>query len=530
MLSHIKPSLFKLTASFAIVFAAMNSNSARAGVTYHVSATSGNDTHDGTSPARAWKSLDKANAVELAPGDSLLLEAGSVFKGQLKPKATGILADGNVKRVRVASYGSGSSRPRIDGEGKVNAAVFLHNVQGFSVQDLELTNTGPTRESGRYGLHVLNDSIPVARKIHVKNLFIHDVNGAYKKNNDSVGGIHILARQGADKSNATRRFDDVFVEDCRIKDCSRNGIIVIGGSGSRENWAPGTRVVVRNNLIEGVGGDGIVPWGCDGALIEGNIMRDCPAYGEEGGAAAGIWPFSSDNTVLQFNEVNGHKAWNDGQAFDCDYNCHNTLYQYNYSQNNEGGFMLICSPGFHPSRSESSIDNDWNKGSIIRYNLSINDGSRRDGHMKYKSPTFYITGETTQDTQIYRNLVIVPKKPDPQMDNRLVVFDKWGRAYPVNTHLKENIFVVEPGQRGTFDFGLAKKVLWTDNFFYGDVDPINDTPELTNRNSVTQATVPSEVVMRGTESELDAFKRFLKSKGNPHEKRGVIIKWENLAR
>ena len=61
--------------------------------------------------------------------------------------------------------------------------------------------------------------------------------------------------------------------------------------------------------------------------------------------AAGIWPWDCDNSIIQFNEVSGVKGTKDGQAFDSDYRCRNSLFQYNYSHDNEGGFMLICSPG-----------------------------------------------------------------------------------------------------------------------------------------------------------------------------------------
>ena len=30
---------------------------------------------------------------------------------------------------------------------------------------------------------------------------------------------------------------------------------------------------MRSNLLENIGGDGIVPEGCDGALLEHNILR-----------------------------------------------------------------------------------------------------------------------------------------------------------------------------------------------------------------------------------------------------------------
>jgi hypothetical protein len=59
---------------------------------------------------------------------------------------------------------------------------------------------------------------------------------------------------------------------------------------------------------------------------------------------AGIWPWSTDNTLLQLNEAARTHTTLDGQGFDADYNSRNTLFQYNYSHDHEGGFMLICSP------------------------------------------------------------------------------------------------------------------------------------------------------------------------------------------
>ena len=71
-------------------------------------------------------------------------------------------------------------------------------------------------------------------------------------------------------------------------------------------------------------------------------MRDCPDVLPMTEAAAGIWPWSCDNTTIQFNEVYGHKAPWDAQGFDADYNCNNTIIQYNYSHDNYGGLVLVC--------------------------------------------------------------------------------------------------------------------------------------------------------------------------------------------
>ena len=117
------------------------------------------------------------------------------------------------------------------------------------------------------------------------------------------------------------------------------------GYSTRDFWYPNRNVVVRNNLIEEVPGDGIVPIGCDGALIEYNIMRNCTDLLPDGEYAAGIWPWSCDNTLIQYNEVSDHKAPGDAQGYDSDNNCNNTIIQYNYSHDNEGGFLLICDTG-----------------------------------------------------------------------------------------------------------------------------------------------------------------------------------------
>ncbi len=481
---------------------------------YHFDATSGDDTFPGTSPEQAWKSLGKAEGIILKPGDKLLFKAGERWSGQLRLEGGGTTE----APVKIARYGEGS-RPRIDGEGKVPTPVFLKNIQGIEVRDLELTNLGPARKPGRFGIQILNVSPPVARHIVLENLFIHDVNGAYAKTHFAGAGIQIDI-----PVSAPARFDDLRIEDCHIKDCSRNGIIVRGGR-FRPNWNPSTKVVIRNNLIEGVGGDGIVPSCCDGALVEWNTMRDCPRYGKEGGAAAGIWPFSCDNTLLQFNEVSEHKAWIDAQAFDCDYNCNNTTYQYNYGHDNEGGFMLMCSPGIKTKGWHAQ--NAWNKGSTVRHNLSINDGSRStDGDKQFYSPTFSITGETTQNSKILGNLIIIPKKADPKMDTDLIEFGDWGGKSPVNTLIRENVFVVASGQNGTFSFGKAKDVRVENNHFFGGIATIAETAQVKARDNLLQPAAPDAVEIRGTAEELAKFRDFLEKKGNPHEKQGVKIRWD----
>src|SRR5690606_33652166 len=91
----------------------------------------------------------------------------------------------------------------------------------------------------------------------------------------------------------------------------------------------------------------------------------------------------ADDTIIQFNEAfNGHST-QDGQGFDIDYAQTGTIVQYNYSHNNDGGFILICQPS-----------GAVNERGIVRYNISQNDGAR----------VFHLSGPTT-NTRVYNNTI-----------------------------------------------------------------------------------------------------------------------------
>src|ERR1035441_3565532 len=74
--------------------------------------------------------------------------------------------------------------------------------------------------------------------------------------------------------------------------------------------------------ICGLGGDGIVPWATDRALIEHNIALYCNH--RAGSFNAGIWPWSTDNSIFQLNEAAFTQTTKDGEGFDSDYNSRNT--------------------------------------------------------------------------------------------------------------------------------------------------------------------------------------------------------------
>src|SRR5206468_3338814 len=76
----------------------------------------------------------------------------------------------------------------------------------------------------------------------------------------------------------------------------------------------------------------------------------------------------------------------------------NTVIQYNYSHDNAGGMALVCNDG-------RGGDKIGNTGTIVRFNVSINDALRKTG-----SASLRISGPV-DGSQIYNNIIIIPQKP-----------------------------------------------------------------------------------------------------------------------
>lgn len=418
--------------------------------TYFVDSQSGNDAQSGTSQTQAWKTLERVNAHVFQAGDQLLFKAGSRFTGQLRPQGSGKLDGEKIVPITIGKYGDGP-KPRLDGEGRFLDTLVLRNVEFWEVNDLEITNLGTNRAPGRTGVRIVSDGFGKMRHIHLRNLYVHDVNGDLRKEQEGCG-IYFESR-GRNQSH----FDDLRIENCHVVRTDRNGICQRGGGGARS-----VGVVIRGNLLEDIGGDGIKIWGSNGALVEHNVIRGgrmrCDDY------AAGIWPFDSDDTLIQFNEVSGMKGTKDGQGFDSDYRCRRSVFQYNYSHDNEGGFFLICAPG-----------NSYNEDTIIRYNISQNDGLN-------SARVFHFSG--AKNTKIYNNTIYVGAKQNLP----LVLFDEWDNGHARDTYFYNNIFYV--AGRVTYNFGKSQNTVFENNVFWGthqnpptDAHAITNQPALVNPGS-----------------------------------------------
>lgn len=425
---------------------------------YYFDPASGNDQNDGMSMSQPFRSFQKLINLCVKQGDSILLKSGAVFTEKLYFSGKG----STLQPIVIGRYG-GTVKPYLKGDASDLQMIHIYNSENIIVRDLEISNKGQKIRPYLNGILVELKNYGVGKNITLDNLFVHDVYGSLIKgegNNhkDSGGGQAIMIRnlQDNETDSIPSRFDGLIVQNCYIKDCQRNGIMM-WGNWVRKHWFPSTNVVIRRNVIDGVPGDGIVPVGCEAPLVEYNIMKNCPATLPATEACDGIWPWSCDNAVIQYNIVSDHKSQVDAYGFDSDYNSTNSLFQYNLSFNNDGGFLLLCnSGGWTP---EYSVGN---RNTVVRYNISINDGIRQhivNGN-KHFSPVIHITGSAT-NSKIEYNLIYVLKKTLPETDRTIVCSDDWQGFSDSTFFLNNYIFVEEPNV--AFDPTQS-----TNNFFEGN--------------------------------------------------------------
>lgn len=445
---------FKLRRVLALLLAFALWPACALAATYHVDAVRGDDRNNGLSARSAWKSLAKARDFALLPGDQLLLAAGSVWREPLVIRRSGA----EKARIAIGRYGDGP-RPRINAGGVAENAIELVNVEFVSVSGLEVTNTSDT-PAMRKGVLIAADDFGVARDIVIRDLYIHDISGTNVRKDN--GGIVFRATSTLVPS----RFEGLTIERNIIWKVDRSGIAGISDQVDRGRWFPSRFVVIRDNYVEDVGGDGIVSRGTDGALIEHNIVRH--AARRASGYNAGIWQWSTDNTLIQLNEAAFTHGVMDGQGFDSDFNSRRTSLLYNYSHDNEGGFLLVCSPV-----ARDDAKNLGNSGTVARFNVSRNDRTR----------IFQLAGAS--HVQIEGNVIYTAPGDDVQM----VIATEW-QGWSKDVLLRHNILAVgkggaaryghEAGRNGGLyllgdGFAPAREIRFQHNRYMGrHIDPPED--------------------------------------------------------
>jgi len=307
--------------------------------------TTGSDAGKGTR-LKPFKTINKANVLFLAAGDTLFFRSGQRFEGTLQLRSG--LNGTNSKPIVITSWGKGYTT--IDG--RDSAAIRLYNEQFIKLQHLVLLGSGRKTGNVKDGLALVNSNhirvedldisgfqksgllIYSSKNVIAKNIFVHD-NGS--------AGITVEAPY------QTRESYNIRILSCRAEN------------------NPGDPTNLNNHS-----GNGIVVGDCRKVLIDHctatNNGWDMPRIGN---GPVGIWAYEADSVIIQHclsykNKTS--KGGADGGGFDLDGGVTNSIVQYNLSYDNWGsGYCIFQYWGASP----------WHDN-VFRYNISENDGTVSD--------------------------------------------------------------------------------------------------------------------------------------------------------
>ncbi|MBX7257627.1 MAG: right-handed parallel beta-helix repeat-containing protein [Candidatus Hydrogenedentes bacterium] len=386
----------------------------------------GNDSNNGSSPESAWKTLSRVNKQRLEPGDTVHLDGGHEFEGNLVFDSSDSGHPSNP--LTVTSYGQGRATIRVaQGDG-----VFAENRSGIHLKNLTIRGPGRTDTDGGHGIHFVASSVNGEKYAGI--LFDNlDVSG-FSKN-----GIFIKSNHASDPG-----FSDLSLSHCEIHDNGLNGVETAGvfRRGSTPNFAHKNVTVRDCSFHHNTGTPGLPSHSGSGivlAFVDGALIEYCEAHhngglnNAPGGGPVGIWGWEVNNLVIQFCESHHNESQGgDGGGFDIDGGATNCVMQYNYAHDNAGaGFGIFQFHDAHPFRNN-----------VVRYNISQNDGQRRGGGIGFWANA---SNGGINDTRIYNNTVYVGATQNGAgIDDTL---DYEGQTHMRNVQVFNNILVTAPGKK-----------------------------------------------------------------------------------
>ena len=496
--------------------------------TYFVDDSIGNDTNSGTEKTAAFKSLKRINQLYLKPGDSILFRRSGKWVGNLIPKGSG----DKDSAIVIGAFGNGDS-PILDAKGiiakneKSSNTIRLYNQEYFEIRDLKIMNNNSLEKprklvfkhattyvnASKNCIYIEGKDCGTLHNIHLINLEICDVNGDMSTKHN--GGVFAEITWNTDASKRIKsNFDGLYTIGCYIHDVDRTGwsnnsvwknrsLTSSWGdilkNGKSHNWFPSKNIIHRNNRYEKAGANALIVRVAKAPLIEYCSFK----HNGLKGSGNASFPFNCDDALFQYNEASytfyntaatswNHKPDVDAGGFDSDWNCKNTIIQYNYSHHNGHGGILICCDGAGKT--------SFNDGTVIRYNI-------------FESNNHHIVRNsgTTTNTKIYNNVFFAGIEHDSV---QIIYHKSWG-GYPISTSYMNNIFY-SLGKGNWFDLGKSTNNIFKANTFYGHIgNEPNDSLKSKENPLFENATA--------SETNWKAYLRFILQNKSPEINKGIDI-------
>jgi len=459
---------------------------------FYVNNSTGDDNNNGLSPLTPFKTIDKLNTLLFNPGDSILFKSGEEFKGMFWVKGSG----NQQNPIFLGSYG-GSTKPILNGDG-YQSCILIYNDDGIVIKNLQLNNenshldslgnvkqltgfggaanTWGSGKNVRFGVKVVTDTDSLNYFV-MDSLEIHHVFPTPSLSSNIHKGYGIKFETQSDTANNDYNLiSNVNISNCFIHHTGHYGIWIKSIGLNNLDGFKNSNITIENTLFEHTGGSGFVPNKSIDVLVESCVFNhtgssDDSRMWERG---SGMWPFDCKNVIAQHNYFMNAHGPADSYGAHIDYGNENVVFQYNYSYNNEGGFVEI-------------LGDNINCG--YRYNISVNDGHREDPNntpWDKKGKIFWVSNFCgsgsircpSSGSFIYNNTVFVNDSINPEiyfwpnigdilMYNNIVYVGSSGQVLPtliqnnLNTlDISHNLFY--DSARIDLDTDLINNALWGD--------------------------------------------------------------------
>lgn len=465
-------------------------------------ANGGDDANDGfseESPKKSVAALNEAIRAQSKKGALRICLKGT-FLGCVD--ISGYSAS-KEKPLIVTSYGD--EQAVIDGNGENNAVL----ISGGNVR---LTNVEITNPTGLRGVYVFTTG-------HYENLvisgcYIHNVNWNWTKSDaeeNYFDRLNELGKDGVEDVDSTFVYErggiifntasgstpcwleNVWVENNTIEKVSRSGVFMTSNWVKKigvawgvnpycdddHGYYPSKNVNYVGNKVNLTGGDGLVMIGVKGGYFEMNVSYHANFLGRTGTANVGMWPISSSDIVMQYNEgaychlANGGA---DGEGFDIDIGCRNILFRYNYSHDNDGGGILLCNTGGQVTLcdEEGNVRKDENgrvvtqKGRAEWSDVYIkNNVFARNGKTEGNFPALMHVAGSCEKVYFENNTVIFTDN----VSQPLMTVAKWDSDYDASFanefYFKNNVFLSPVANEGYLRFtNMGEDYLFLSNVYY----------------------------------------------------------------
>ncbi|MEX0325029.1 MAG: hypothetical protein AB3N33_02955 [Puniceicoccaceae bacterium] len=433
--------------------------------TYFLDAVNGNDNNDGRSPETAWQTLERLSDVRIKAGEVVLFKAGDVFTGRFYLWGSGTPQDPIV----FGAYGTGA-KPLLQGGEQDVEVIYITGDRGLEFRNLQISNDYPAGSiPHRYGIRIqASAGSGDMQHFHFHDLDFINIEGADPENESRA----IMAEAldfGEEPDSLRSRFNGFIVEDCLFSNIDGRAVQFHDRNQSLSDsrirgrsYYPSIGFVFQNNTGINIHRNMLQLQGTKDAVIQYNYMS-----GTNEGSA--FWPFDTDGTLVQFNDFR-HLRNEKADSYIChfDYNCIDTLMQYNFGYDVDGGLVEII------VLSDFSF---FQEDAVARYNIGVDVGFRN----KANSAGIMLSGRVTR-SKVYNNTIVTTNR---QSSYKAIAINNWGGEWPDNNAIHNNLFLAT-GNPSTFDdigrMTQAGNVL-SHNLYHGnitlpgaDLSPVSGDP------------------------------------------------------